>query len=502
MTKKIFVILFLFAASTVLSARTYYVDCNGDDQADAAAPQSAWKTLSKVSSMTFGPGDQILLRAGCVWTGSLSLTGSGTAASPILVDQYGIGVSPRIDGNGASYALAVSDGSFWEISHLEITNNAAASGLRLGVLIAANNPGKVLQHIYLKSLNVHNVAGQVGDDNTSKRTGGIGFEVRGTSNTTRFDDIMVDSCYVHDLDDVGIYTWTDSMTHPQDSDWQALQLTRVKISNNTVRNTAKNAIVVRASYAPVIEHNLVQSASQRTHGNAIYVFGSQNSQIQFNEVTGTKDYGLEGAAFDSDYNTLGTIIQYNFSHENGGGLVDVCSNPDASSGGYNDGTIVRYNISRNEGKRVIAFDGPATNTQIYNNTIFLDTLFKPKVMQLGLFGSTPGYADHVSFQNNIFYNVGGGTFDLGQATNVSFQANSFYGKHPSSEPSDSAKSTSDPMLKQLPSTCYSDLKGFGLQSGSPSAASGVTIPNNGGRDYFGTPIPASNPSRGAIQTSN
>jgi hypothetical protein len=261
----------------------------------------------------------------------------------------------------------------------------------------------------------------------------------------------------------------------------------------------KNAIIVRATIAPLIERNIVRGAAARFHGNAIFVFGTKDAVIQFNEVSGTRFHGLEGAAFDSDYNSEGTIIQYNYSHENGGGLANICSNPPR---GFNDGTIIRYNVSRDEIDRVIAFDGPATNTEIYNNTIVIGPGRSPRIVEFDVFGTTQGYADGVTFRNNIIHNLGGGTYAWGSATRVRFEGNCLSGHHPGNEPADPRKIVEDPRFRapREVSSGLASAAGYALGTGSPCLGSGVTVPGFGGRDFFGSPVPSEGIDRGAIQT--
>ena len=48
-----------------LMAETYYVDAtNGNDSNDGLSPESARQTIAKVNSMSFLPGDNILLKCG------------------------------------------------------------------------------------------------------------------------------------------------------------------------------------------------------------------------------------------------------------------------------------------------------------------------------------------------------------------------------------------------------------------------------------------------------
>src|SRR5260370_29152271 len=78
-------------------------------------------------------------------------------------------------------------------------------------------------------------------------------------------------------------------------------------------------MVVRVSDTPLIENNVINGSSTRLHGNAIYTISTLNAVIQFNEVynTALTGYsGLEDCAFDPDNNSVGTLIQHNYSHNN------------------------------------------------------------------------------------------------------------------------------------------------------------------------------------------
>jgi hypothetical protein len=224
--------------------------------------------------------------------------------------------------------------------------------------------------------------------------------------------------------------------------------------------------------------------------------------MQGNEVSYTRYLGLEGAAFDSDYNSENTIIQYNYSHDNGGGLADICNNPASKPPrGFNDGTIIRYNVSRNESYRVIAFDGPATNTSIYNNTLVIPPNTKPHIIEFDLFGKSPGYPDRISIRNNIIVNLGEGTYLWGEATNYSFEANCFSGKAVPAELDDPKKVVGDPRFTDPASVLegIASVVGYRLKPESPCAGSGVTVPQNGGRDVAGTSVTGI-PDRGALQS--
>ncbi len=82
--------------------KTYYVDATkGDDSNDGLSPETAWKTIGKVNSMSFNPGDSILFKRGEIWREKLVVPSSGSPGKPIIFGAYGNGNKPRILGSVA-----------------------------------------------------------------------------------------------------------------------------------------------------------------------------------------------------------------------------------------------------------------------------------------------------------------------------------------------------------------------------------------------------------------
>ena len=475
----------------------------GDDARGGTAESMAWKTMERVNTAVFQPGDRILFKRSGSWAGQLQPKGNGAEGAPIQIDSYGSGDLPKISGQGAPYTLCLSNQEYWEIRNLEIRNHAPQEGERVGLLVVGEEGPGVLHHVYLEKLRVCDVKGMLGTGTQARTTGGIGFEIRGYKAKMRYDDVRVQNCEIENTDSCGIYTWTDFRTHPRDPRWDQLKSTGVLVCGNQLKNIGKNAVVVRSAEKPLVEGNRVERAAARIHGNAIYLYGCKEGVMQKNEVSGTQFLEhKEGAALDSDYKSQGTIIQYNFSHENGGGLVNFCSNPSAKEGeGYNDGTIVRYNISQNDVFRVFGFDGPVTRTRIYNNTIYVGAGLAPKIYDIDRFGKAEGYASEVLSQNNIIVNKGKGSYRLEHGTGVLFENNCFYGNHPKDEPADAKKIKADP---QFSAAVLNPKPGqvpeyFRLALGSPCAGAGIKIPDNGGRDFWGNPVDSAKPSIGASE---
>src|SRR5437016_4898763 len=78
--------------SAVSSAAIYHVDTEtGSDDMDGLTPTSAWKTLAKVNSTGFSPGDYVLLHRDQTWQERLIVSSSGKQDHPITYGAYGVG---------------------------------------------------------------------------------------------------------------------------------------------------------------------------------------------------------------------------------------------------------------------------------------------------------------------------------------------------------------------------------------------------------------------------
>ncbi len=90
-------LLLVFSVSTVRAA-TYYVDsAGGNDGWDGTSEATAWKTIAKVNSSSFDPGDQVKFKRGGIWHEQLTIPSSGKAEAPIVFAAYGTGEAPLID---------------------------------------------------------------------------------------------------------------------------------------------------------------------------------------------------------------------------------------------------------------------------------------------------------------------------------------------------------------------------------------------------------------------
>jgi hypothetical protein len=413
--------------------------------------------------------------------------------------MYGTGAKPIVDGAGVAGNGVVyfNNQQYWEINNLEITNDAPSAGDRRGIYLSAANSG-VISHLYVRNCNIHNIKGMIGQDLASKRTGAVVIEVTDdTTMPTRFDDVRIEGNTIAHIDNTGIVTSNQSGTgYPGTASWNNRVFTRFVVRNNSFNDIAKNAMIVRlADESGLIEHNVAwDTAFRATTGNTFFATVSRGTIFQFNEgYLNRETGGFDGSLYDSDLSSPQCVWQYSYSHDNAWGLFVM------DTTAQDDGVIVRYNISQNDKGSIFTLTYPNTGVLIYNNTIYIPSSLSPYIINDRRV-NTKTY----SFYNNIFYNLStGASYNfLGGATRT-FGKNLFFGQHPSSEPSGPSNLTADPLLvgPGTGGTGIMSVGGYKLQSGSPAIGAGIPVMNNGGRDYFGNPVPAppSAPSIGAHQ---
>jgi len=492
-----FSFLALLAATAAPSSgsKTYYVDSStGNDANGGLSAAQAWQSLDKVNDTTFSPGDRILFKAGLIYHGQLHPRGSGSAQSPIVIDMFGSGDKPLIAAEGKFHeALLLRNQEYWEVTNLQFSNmGPTREPFRYGVRVMSWDYGTV-HHIHLKNLFVHDVNGSLIKKDAGEGHG-IVWENGGAKVRSRFDDLLIENCHLVRTDRNGICGFVPYR------DKQLLS-TGVVIRKNLLEDIGGDAIKVWGTDHALVEYNVVRGARMRCDDYAagIWPWSSDNTLIQFNEVSGLKGT-KDGEAFDSDGFCTNTTFQFNYSHDNDGGFMLICCKDSIQ-------TVVRYNISQNDHTRLFHMGGPIKDIAIYNNTFYIG-----KDIDLDLFlweGGGKDWAENTTVSNNIFYadgtgrNAAGmkrkpvddGTFitqpGVGGATKITFRNNLFFGSF-KDVPAEWQALQLDPLLNKPGSggEGLDSLQGYQLRSGSKAAGAGVPIPDNGGRDFWGNPVPA------------
>ncbi len=472
--------------------QTYYVDGSGGNDANSGLSiSSAWKSLDKVNGTTFRPGDKLLFRAGTAYSGQLRPQGSGSPTQPIMVDMFGHGDKPLIAAEGKFHeALLLKNQEYWEIGNLQFTNTGPSrEPFRYGVRVMSWDYGTV-HHILLKNLFVHDVNGSLVKKDRGEGHG-IVWENGGDKVKSRFDGLLIENCRLQRTDRNGICGFA---AYPKTERW--FPSLNVVVRKNLLEDIGGDAIKVWGCDGALVEHNIVPGARRRCDDYAagIWPWSSDNTLIQFNEVSGLKGM-KDGEAFDSDGFCTNTTFQYNYSHDNDGGFMLIC-------GSGSVGTVVRYNISQNDLERLFHMAGPIKDIAIYNNVFYIG---KGIDIHMFLWSEERNlWPDNTAVSNNIFYAEGigrsseglhrkrpdDGTYvmrpGIGGATRVAFAKNVFYGNF-EDVPDDWRTFSFDPLLVKPGSGTEgrASLAGYLLQAGSRCVGAGVPIENNGGRDFWG-----------------
>lgn len=479
----------LFGFIPELHAATFYVDAStGDDGNSGISPSTAWSSLAPVDQHTFEPDDRILFHAGQSWTGVLELHGSGTTDHPIVLSSYGDGAKPLFKGEGADATLVLHNVSGWTVEDIAITNHGKSVAKRMGILIRTSQFSSA---IHLMRVDVSNVNGEIG----AKSSGGIGVYASDSGeNQAHFDDVLIDHCTISNVDGEGI--WFQTSEQEQRSYLNA----HIRITGTTITHTGRNAIYMRGSLGALIDHNVVRFAAEHKHGNAVCVGWAKGTIVRDNEVsnTGAETGEHENGAFDVDDGAIGTIVEFNWSHDNIGGMVNAGAEPGRDAD--DSDTMIRYNLSENDGIRVFGVGGAIYNTFIYNNTVYVGKAHSPYLVTAGQYTHYPQVPSGILFARNVVFSEGKTGFQW-NAGKIVVDGNCYLGKPPKNPPPDKdmAMNRTPLNLSGVPIHSRGDATAYRIPAGSACSAPSLQPSDLPDRDFLGTPLDSGNAAaRGAI----
>lgn len=506
----------------------YYVDAtNGKDSNNGTSPETAWQTIDRVNQEKFQPGDQILFKAGETWTGALKPQGSGVDGAPIVIASYGEGKKPIlmpgedwtishmnianqvVRNPKVNNVITFFNQEYWEVRDLELYDstyeqNTNTNVYRRGINISAEDVGD-LSYFKFDNLTIHGFRGPI--SNEGKSSGGIIMTVTTNLNDaskrvpTAVHDISVTNCELYDLGRSGINFVSPWTTREGDKwnkyapfgyagkgAWKPYE--RFTLSNNIIHDIDGDGTIVDGCKDVTVDHNTVYRAVYNCwYGVGLFNWNSDNVVFEYNEVyeSSPADALLgagDGQGIEIDALNQNTLVQYNYLHDNAGGVFMWCCT--ASLRGFNG--IYRYNISQNDGAKhgVIDWREGHEGSMAYNNTIYLGEGIDREWLKNGYTG---GKSD-AKFYNNIVVNKGNMTPGKGfNEQEIDYESNIFVGfdEVPSN---DTTLIQEDPKFV-APGTGgkgIDSVKGYKLQADSPAIDAGLNIENNGGKDYFGTPL--------------
>jgi len=440
----------------------------------------------------FPPGAQILFASGMSFNGQFAPSGSGTKEHPIKVSAYDpesgkiywddIDNKPIINGHGlVNSSFYLFNAQFWEINNLELTNTDGTDedqGDLRGMYILAKDMG-IMEDVVVRNCYVHDVNGKV----AGKQRGGIHVHVTGDSIKTNFHNLLIENNVIKKVGGVGIgNTSSWGNIHSKDfSPW-----TNFVIRGNRIEHTGRNGIIARAGVNQIIEYNVLANNSRYSTGHSVYNFNTVGCIMQYNEAYGNTGDArdVDHGGFDADYNARGTIIQYNYSHDNNWfcGIMRK----------YNRNITIRYNISLNERMGAYMYGFPwednARSIWVYNNTHYFRAGLNASIFVNPGRVRTPRYT---YFYNNIFYFEDAGTWGVEPDSTCELSNNLFFNV----EPKGKNPVVRDPLFvnagmvpTDIDMTDPGCLSGYMLKDNSPGIDAGIVLHDNGGLDFWGNPL--------------
>jgi hypothetical protein len=534
------------------AATSYYFSASGSDGNNCRSPASPCRTIGKMNSLTYAAGDSILFQGGdsftgCVTINPTSVPNKGSALNPITLGSYGSGNATLLSNcPGNLHALLTIDG----VSGVTVQNlNMSANGTQTSYGILVQNSYSTTAAVDTILLQNNDISGFNCCDTTPGQYGseifiaGQAYQTGG--NCGPINNVQVLNNRLHGA----------TPTSPDDNGITGSgcgqNVTNVKYSGNDVYNigghaagapVTGNGIVANSVNGGELSFNRAYDLGANATGcggpSGIWAWNANNVTIKFNEVYRVQQLppatgGCDFAAYGFDVGVTNSVIEYNYSHDNGGAAILFY--------GHGDGNVARYNISVNDDNQMKSGSGvyamsPAGTVKVYNNTIYRTGVFPgitPSCFNLSNTGTYPAgvvlannlciipatddlygqsrFLDAqgsdisaMDIRNNLYWNPNGSTHWFvsprgDYASLAAFQAAT--GKEMGSivataSPVVNAGSGGNcswsPPLANGPQPCPS---GYNLITGAPGIGSGVNLTqapynlNVGTRDYYGGTIP-------------
>ena len=491
-------------------AATTYVDCSASSNG-TGTQSSPWNTLASVSGATFSPGNQLLFKRGMTCSGVLAPLGSGTTASPIVIDAYGTGPQPIIDGGMNYSAVQLNNQQGWEINNLEIVG-----GNYYGVYIAVTSPNTTCTHFRLTNLNIHGAHfATINVDDSAE----IMFS---PGSGDAFNDVVIDGVVAHDSQ-----VSNDIQVDGGDASGSGVLGNNITIQNSIAYNVDGDGILLRATANGLEQNNVAYNTGQcalRTgcapnSSSGIWELYCHVCIVQNNESYANQTWdGYDGGDYDIDVWNNDNIVQYNYGHDSAGYCVSTFS----AGNIVGTNNIIRYNVCSNNSQEVNSNDpceidistwqdGTLNGLQIYNNTIYfnpatpgaaINTSYatfsgsNPNLIENNIIYSTVPWliktTSGVTLNNNIYW-----TLSSAPDWNMNGTDYTSLASYQSATGQDLASLYTDPMLNtptyHSPGRPTSE---FTLMPGSPAIGAGANVCSGiggcsmGTQDFWGNPLPA------------
>ncbi len=368
------ILLFVLIAAVVAAegqtaGARLFIDCSRSVAGDGSLALP-WTSLAAAEAHPFVAGDRIAMARGTVCHGTFSPQGSGIDGHPIRLTAYGQGPRPRIVATaGDRQILRLFNQEYWLIDSLDL------SGANTYGVFVTGDRG-TLHHIHLENLFVHDVQGGAmkNKDNGLVVVGPSGLQVV-------FNDVLVDGVVAeHTNQWAGILIGGGPFPYAPDAPLNS----GVTVRNSSVQDVYGDGIVLFRDSGGVIETSTAwQTGMQPTQTigtpNAIWTWTCTDCVVRDNEAFLTDSPGVDGGAYDIDWDNTRNTVERNYAHDTQGYCIAVFA-----AGYVTSQSIVRDNLCIDNGMspRLAALqgvvylhtwnDGVIRGLRIEHNTFFFN----------------------------------------------------------------------------------------------------------------------------------
>lgn len=373
-----------FAQQT--APKTYYVDAAGNDN-NPGTKTSPFKTIQKINSIRFKPGDIINFRSGQTFTGTVKIKEDtkGDILHTIVIGSYGNGKA-TINADSVS-AVVLYKNAFITVNNLILKGAGRKTG--------NHEPG-----IYLLNsahINVNNV-----EVSGFQKAGVLIYDSQ---------NINIKNVSAHDNGDAGIKVEGPNAR----TDSKNIRIINCRAENNpgdptNLTNHSGNGIVVGDCKNVLIDHCTATNNGwdmPRIGNGPVGIWAYQADSVIIQHCLAYRNKTSKGAAdgggFDLDGGVTNSIIQYCVSYENQGSGYCIFQYWGASAWYHN---IFRYNISENDGTvsdsraGLYIWNSSDDEKQFYDCEVYGNIIYNAKVAAISF--SDQSENKEFRFYNNIF----------------------------------------------------------------------------------------------------
>jgi len=367
-------LLFVFANNVFAQHKpvTYYISPSGNDKHNGLSPLQSWKSISKLNTHSFQPGDKILLQAGKIFNGSVKLDSAhnGLTGKPVTIGSYGNGKA--IIYSGSRTGIYGYNCSNIRIINLTVRGNGPDSNQVAGIHFYTDRKDK-----YCSGIEINNC------EASGYNQQGIFFSAAEDEKVTGYDHVRIVYCKAYNNGEAGISSYAgQTLFHHKNFYIGYCKAYQNKGILSKTNNHSGNGIVMGQVENLIIEHceAYENGENNRCTGGGpvgIWVWLCKNAVIQYceshhNHAGLTKD----GGGFDIDGGAVDCIIQYNYSHDNEGAGYLLA---EYGAGLPFSNNCIRFNISRDDGRKnsygAISIWGVDTNNKVRNSFVHNNTIY-------------------------------------------------------------------------------------------------------------------------------